>query len=63
METKLLSREECALMLGVSTQTIYRWERDGSFCPSVRATKQARAKYIKTDVENWIIHNRGRANS
>tara|TARA_B100001540_G_C15538819_1_gene520409 strand:+ start:242 stop:433 length:192 start_codon:yes stop_codon:yes gene_type:complete len=63
MEKELLSRTECAVKLGVSVQTIYRWERAGKFVPSVRFNKLSQAKYLKDDVDNWIRNNRGRANA
>ena len=61
MEYKLLTRSDVASKLGVSTQTIYRWEREGRFVPSIRSNKLSHAKYLESEVDEWINKSRGRA--
>ena len=58
MEKILVSREEIAIALDVSAQTIYRMERTGDFIPSIRTNKQCPAKYLKSDFEAWVIKRR-----
>jgi len=61
MKKILLSREEIAISLGVSAQTVYRWERNGDFIPSIRNSKQCPAKYFEADYEDWLIKRRNKA--
>jgi|TARA_R110001592_G_C12974594_1_gene733577 DNA-binding XRE family transcriptional regulator len=58
MDKILISREEIAIALDVSAQTVYRWEKNGDLFPSIRNSKQCPAKYFKTDFDAWLIKKR-----
>lgn len=49
--SKLLTIHEAASLMGVSAQTIRRWEREGKAIPSIR-TKGGQRRYDPQDIPN-----------
>ena len=50
--TQLLSAEQVANRLGVSSKSLYRWMEQGKFPQSVRLGHMHR--WRSSDIENWI---------
>ena len=54
--SKLLSIREAADLLGVSTSTLRRWEREGKLCPERTAGNQRR--YHAAQLKPHAIHQK-----
>ncbi|MBU4298967.1 MerR family DNA-binding transcriptional regulator [Patescibacteria group bacterium] len=58
MNSKLLTISQAAKILGVSIQTLRRWDDSGKLSPSSRKTSEHR-HYLKGDIENYVKNNPG----
>lgn len=56
MNSKLLTISQTAKLLGVSIQTLRRWDNSGKLSPVSRKTAEHR-HYPKRDIENYIKNN------
>lgn len=56
MDQKLLTISQTSKALGVSIQTLRRWDNSGKF-PSIRKKKTGNRYYAKNDVEDYIKNN------
>lgn len=56
MDAKLLTISQASKMIGVSIQTLRRWDDSGKF-PSIRKKKTGNRYYAKNDVEDYIKNN------
>ncbi len=50
---KLYNRQEAADLLGVSTQTLRDWEKDGEGPTAIRIGKRS-IRYREEDIESWL---------
>lgn len=50
---KLYNQQEAADLLGVSTQTLRDWERDGEGPTAIRIGKRS-VRYREQDIESWL---------
>ena len=58
-EIKLLRIKEAAEMLGISTETLRRWDREGKL-PAVRVSDRGDRRYKLEDLKKFIEKNRTR---
>ena len=58
-EIKLLRIKEAAEMLGISTETFRRWDREGKL-PAVRVSDHGDRRYKLEDLKKFIEKNRTR---
>jgi hypothetical protein len=56
MDSKFLTISQTSQMIGVSIQTLRRWDSLGKF-PSIRKKQTGNRYYLKNDVEDYIKHN------
>ncbi len=61
-EKNILSAEETAIMLGISVDTLRRWDKAGTFIPDAR-TQGGHRKYTRTQIEEYLsnIVSKGKA--
>ena len=55
--TKILRPKEVSRLIGVSTNTLWRWSREGRFPPR-RQLGQNSVGYSTVEVERWIEERR-----
>ena len=56
-EIKLLRIKEAAEMLGISTETLRRWDRKGKL-PAVRVSERGDRRYKLDDLKRFIEKNK-----
>ena len=56
-EIKLLRIKEAAEMLGISTETLRRWDREGKL-PAVRVSERGDRRYKLDDLKRFIEKNK-----
>ena len=56
MDSKLLTISQASKIIGVSIQTLRRWDYSGKF-PSIRKKKTGNRYYARNDVEDYIKNN------
>ena len=56
-EIKLLRIKEAAGMLGISTETLRRWDREGKL-PAVRVSERGDRRYKLDDLKRFIEKNK-----
>ena len=56
MNLKLLTISQTAKLLGVSIQTLRRWDNSGTLSPASRKPPKHR-HYLRSDIENYIKNN------
>lgn len=56
MDSKLLTISQASEIIGVSIQTLRRWDHSGKF-PSIRKKKTGNRYYARNDVEDYIKNN------
>lgn len=50
----LLTNQQVADRLGVTTMTIYRWRKGGSFIPTLQIGER-RIMFRQSDLETWLV--------
>ena len=56
-EIKLLRIKEAAGMLGISTETLRRWDREGKL-PAVKVSERGDRRYKLEDLKRFIENNK-----
>lgn len=55
LNARILRPTELAAILGVSTVTLWKWEKAGELPPRRKMTKSGKAVgWLSTDIEKWL---------